>query len=498
MQKDQVLLSLDAGGGGGRCLIVDAHGNQLAAAYQEWQFHEVPGVPMGTEFDPSEVWSVFAKVAREAVVKAGVSPEQVAGIGCTSIRDGVVFVGADGQPVYAGTNRDARCIALGAEVQRKWGDWMPGVTGRVPLGLDAATHLLWYKRFRPQEFTAITRVMMVSDWMVYKLTGEYSADPSNASSSQLFDVNTCTWSTKIAEALEAKPDIFPTVLFPGEVAGRLSAAAAADLGLQSGIPVSAGVGDSQAGCLGCGAIRDGETTVIAGTTIPVQTVVDTPVHDTTRHTWLGTHALPNRWVVESNGGMAGTIYAAVKAEMFPPETSYTELEKLMEAEVPGQVMAFMGTQVADMSKLAFPPMSAIMMPSMMMSAPLTRVRLARAVLENIAYAVKGNIEQNEQVCGAPSTAIFVCGGLSRSRLFAQILADVCEREVSVPSIRETTGLGACIAAAVAAGVYTSVPEAVKVMTHTEFTASPQADSVKRYKPVVRKWQTIAGNLAKIG
>lgn len=501
MLAKRALLALDAGSGGGRCLIVDPAGNQLAAAYRPWEFRTPPGLPTGAEFDPEEFWTTLCSVAREAIDQAGLGPDDVLGIGCTSLRDGVVFLDGDGREIYAGSNRDARSIALGGEMQKKWGELMTPRTGRTPLGLDAAAHLLWYQRVRAEEFARISHILMVSDWLVYRLTGECTADPSNSSSSQLFDVNAGRWSPEIADALGLPWSIFPPVRSPGEIAGHLTAAAANGLGLSQGVPVSVGVGDSQAGCLGSGAVEEGQTTVIAGTTIPVQMTLARPVHDSSRRIWVGAHAVPGRWSLEANGGSAGTVYAWVCRDIYPefgPDdpAGYEHINEAAAAEPPGQVFAYLGPQVSDFSKLSFPPMAAFLAPTMGLGVPFTRPRMARAVLENIAFATRGNVLQCEEVAGLVSTDLFVCGGLSRSRPFVQILADVLERPVKVPVVHETTALGATMAAAVATGVYPDLFASAAGMARVEATIEPDPETARKYRGIIRRWENLRAALPR--
>lgn len=495
MANQGVFLSLDAGSGGGRCLIVDARGTQLASSYRAWQFHAPPGVPMGAEFDPGEVFGTLCRVAHEAMETAGVLPDEVLGIGCTSFRDGVVFLDDHGREIYAGTNRDARALIFASEMQRKWGELITPIAGRTPLGLDAAAHLIWYKRQRPDEFARIRHLLMVSDWIVWKLTREYTADPSNSSSSLLFDVNKCCWSDSIAEALGVSLSILPKVKYPGELAGYVTEKAAKELGVTAGTPVSVGIGDSQAGCLGCGAIEEGETTVVAGTTIPVQMALAKPLYDPARRIWTGAHGVRGRWVLEANGGPAGTVYSWVRRNIYPDISvdefsAYHHINELAAKEKPGQVFAFLGPQVCDLSKLSFPPMIAVLAPTMGGDIPVTRSGIARAALENIAFTTKANILQCEAVSKMQSKDIYVCGGLSRSRLFVQILADALERSVKVPSIRETTALGAAMAAATAAGIYPDILVAAREMSKTEYVAEPVSDSVKKYRVILRRWEAL--------
>jgi len=487
--KPDYVIALDAGSGSWRSAVFDSGGNLLGLAAEDWSPYTPENEPLGSEFDPQEMWAVLCRTIRRAMEQAGADPRAVRGISATSQRDGVVFLDANGRELHCSTNRDARGVLHAEEIAKKFGRAIYRITGRWPLGLDAMARLWWFRLHCPEVYERIAQVCMISDWLTYRLCGEICSEPTNASSSMLLDVVQQAWSPELAELLGYSLQLCPPCYRPGQVVGMLTAQAAGALGLPAGILVTAGAGDSQAACLGCAAFADGATTVIAGTTVPVQMVLSQPVFDAEHRLQLGAYVLPGRWVLESNGGLAGTSYRWF-CETFVGTIplAYTMLEEEMRDVEPGKVLAVMGPQVADFRELTFPPKSTLIFPFLGgTEQPPTRGAFGRAILENIACAVRGNVEQLTEISGQEITALNLCGGLAHSNLFVQITADVCQRPVRVPVVREASCVGAAICAAVGAGIHHDLPSAAEAMAHWEKTVEPNRTTGRAYKGLYRKW-----------
>jgi autoinducer 2 (AI-2) kinase len=435
------------------------------------------------------MWDTFVRLTREAVRSA--PPGAVAAVCVTSFRDGIVFLDGDGEVSYAGTNRDARAVAQGFEMAQTAGETIYAITGRWPLGTDGAAHLLWMRKFRPRLYERIERVLMVSDWLVYRLCGAYCAEPSNASSSGLFDVREGAWSRRVADLIDVSPEILAPLLSPGAVAGGLCKEAADALGLPEGTPVAVGLADSQAACLACGAVEDGDTVAIAGSTMPLQMTLDEPLMDGAHRSWTGAHALGGLWSLECSAGLAGISYEWLWQTFEgdrPAQEAYVQINAEAGAERPGAVMALMGPWVADHGRLQFPSRVGYLAPfPMTFDPPLTRPRMARATLENIAFALRANLRQLEEISGRQVEALGICGGLSKSRLFTQIAADVCQIPVKVPAIREASALGTTMCAAVGAGEYEDLRQASEQMSELEEIIEPDPAMRGRYRTLYKRW-----------
>ena len=483
------LIALDAGSGAGRSAVFDWEGHLLGSAMEEWTLRVPEDEPLGSEFDPNEVWAALCRTTRQALEQAGLCSRTVRGVSATSQRDGVVFLDANGQEIYCSTNRDIRGALYAEDIARQFGSMIYQVTGRWPLGLDAMARLWWFRLQRPHIFQRLAHLCMISDWLIYRLSGQLCSEPTNASSSMLFDIMECAWSPELAALAGSSAEICPPCCMPGTAVGTLTEQAAKALGLPAGIPVAAGAGDSQAACLGCSAFDDGATTVIAGTTMPLQMVLPHPILDELHRLHLGAYVVPGRWVLESNAGLAGASYRwFCEAFVGTGAAAYHKLEREMLKARPGEAKATVGPQIADFHELAFPPKSAFVFPYLGgVERPPTRGSLARAILENIAYAARGNLQQLATASGLQPDTVNLCGGLARSPLFAQIVADVCQRKVHVPTVREASSLGAAICAAVGAGLYPNLVSAARAMVHWEPTVEPDPANARVYKGLYRQW-----------
>jgi sugar (pentulose or hexulose) kinase len=498
MTSEGCLLTWDAGTGSCRCLIVDASGHQLALTRGEVWATATDEIPGSQEFDPQHMWETFARLTRGALRE--VPEEKVLALSVTGFRDGMVFLDAQGDVLYAGTNRDARAVAQGWEMAQRHGEAIYRVTGRWPLGTDGAAHLVWMRRSQPDIYKRIAKVLMVSDWLTYRLCGEYSSEPSNASSSLLFDVRERRWSTDVAELLGLNPELFPPLFSPGSVVGELDQDVASQLGLAPRTPVVVGLGDSQAACLACGAINDGDTVAVAGTTMPLQMTVEEPLMDRAHRTWTGAHALDGLWSLESSVGLAGITYDWLWEAFGGGESSdqrFSVLSAEAESEPAGSAMALMGPWIADHGRLQFPSRVGFLAPfPMRLDPPLTRPKMARAVLENIAFALKGNLSQLEQISGRRVESLAICGGLSRSSVFNQIVSDVCQIPVKVPVVHESSAVGAAMCAAVGTGIYADLREAVRGMSRCGEFLEPQRTLRSTYRTLYKRWlkqyQTLLG------
>src|SRR5262249_57387565 len=101
--------------------------------------------------------------------------------------------------------------------------------------------------------------------------------------------------------------VFTEVVSSSSVLGPLGKGVAAHMGLQPGIPVVAGGGDAQCGLLGADAIDSGQIGIIAGSTMPMQWVLERGLVDEEARLWTSHHVVPGRWTLESNGGLSGDM-----------------------------------------------------------------------------------------------------------------------------------------------------------------------------------------------
>jgi len=161
------------------------------------------------------------------------------------------------------------------------------------------------------------------------------------------------------------------------------------------------------------------------------------------------------------------------------------------------VLASLGSEIFDINTISMvrPGALRFMQPvHPMNTTPATFAHFIRAALENIAFAVRGNIEQIEEITQRKTPLLRVTGGMTKNRLWAEILAQVTGKTVRVTTIDDGTAMGSALCAAVGAGVYPSLTQAVKDLVHLQPEIVPDEETVKIYDRCYETWREWYGKL----
>ncbi len=484
------LMGIDLGGGGARCSLVNRSSGALCSARHAWSFAPAPGTfGTGYDIDLEEVWAAVGRACRNAVREAGLESNELAGIAVSAMRFATVVLDADGNALLSVDNRDARAAGEYFEVAEKLGQQLLEQTGCWPLPLHASSRLLWLRNQRPDDFGGAASLLGLSEWLNYRLCGALAMDPTQASATGLFHLTDKAWCWSAIDALELPRDLFPDIVDAGCSLGTLSAEAAAHIELDDGVPVGMGGGDTQCSLLGAGVIDPGKSAVVAGTTAPVQSVLAQPTFDANGKSLGSYHIVPGRWVLESNGGGMGFSVSLMARVLFP-DAPEPELRLLAEASRSepgaGGMLSTLGADVTNMRSPSLPLGHFTMSHVGSQDEPDARRHLARALVEGCACGVRANLEQLVSVLGKESAAagdgpLTLCGGMSRSDIFAQILANIVARDVAVPKTHETSSLGAAICAGVASGAYPDFEAACGDLCddRAQFSPRPEEEEVNR-------------------
>ncbi len=488
------LMGLDAGSGGGRCLLVEIESGQVTATFRRWRPRQAPGTGgWGFALDTAAWWNLLAEAAREAMARAGAARDRVLGVAATSMRHGIVILDRDGHELLAVPNRDARACSEEMELAAQYGQEFYQRTGHWPSPVFAAARLRWLTTNAPEEWERIDALLSISDWLAYRLCAEMAADPSQAGETALFDLRTRDWAWKLIERLGFPRYIFPPVREPGSRLGSLTPEAADTLGLRAGAPVAMGGAGTQCALLGLGTLRPGEVALIAGTTAPIQMVVDRPMLDPNRRLWTGHHVVPGLWVLESNAGATGEVLEWF-AQSLCPEAVNPVVELVTEAaqSSPGAAGLFStaGATVMNASRMALPVANLTLTHLAAADDPAKRRHLARAILEGMAYGLRANIEQLLAVTEVEQPTLRLAGGMSRSSAWTQLVSDVLGTPVSVSATPEASALGAAICAGVGAGVFRNLTEGAQALVRFGRQHAPDPEAVRVYQELYAGWQAL--------
>jgi sugar (pentulose or hexulose) kinase len=135
-------------------------------------------------------------------------------------------------------------------------------------------------------------------------------------------------------------------------------------------------------------------------------------------------------------------------------------------------------------------------PSEILGADLGAADLLRAGLEEVAHSARANLEQAEAVRGGAGPVV-LAGGMARSRLFAEILAAVCGRSVTVAPEPDVTAVGAAACAAVAAGIHPGLAAAVAAFRRPAVEVEPGDGTMAVYAEAHRGWRALYAQLESL-
>jgi autoinducer 2 (AI-2) kinase len=482
-------VAIDAGTGSCRACVFDADGGVAGSGHREWTHRAEPGVPGSQEFTTGPNWTLICQCVAEALHAAGLHGGDIAAVSATSMREGMVVWDASGRELWACPNVDSRAAEQATRlvrsgqaetIYRTAGDWV---------AITAPARFLWLADNRPEVLAAAAHVGLLGDWILTRLSGEFVTDPSLGSSSGMFDLASRTWSAEVIEICGLDAAIFPPVRSPGTVVGSVTAAAAAETGLAAGTPVVVGGADTQLGLVGIGVTEPGSVTVVGGTFWQHTVVLDEPVIDPAARLRTLCHAADGRWMMEGIGFYSGLVMRWFRDAFCADEVAraagrgmdaYRLMDELA-ARVPqganGVVGVFSNVMQASRWVHAAPSLLGFDIGD---PARAGRGECIRAIEENAAYVSRAHLEIVADAAGVRSDSIVFTGGAANGVLWPQIIADVLGVEVRVPTVTESTALGAALYARVGAGLDASVDEAAARTVRFGRTLAPDAAAHERY------------------
>lgn len=227
--------------------------------------------PGWAEHRPEEDWwGDFTFVCKALLAESGVDPNDIKAVACSAIGPCMLPVDAGGAPLMNGVlyGVDGRAEVEVRELTDRIGeDTIVDRCGNALTSQSIGPKILWLKRNRPEIFAQTAHILTSTSFLVQRLTGEVVIDHYTAANfSPLYDVTSQTWVDDLADDI-IPLDRLPRLLWSNEIAGRITSAAAAQTGLASGTPVTAGTIDAAAEAFSVGVDQPGDMMMMYGSTI---------------------------------------------------------------------------------------------------------------------------------------------------------------------------------------------------------------------------------------
>ncbi len=411
----------------------------------------------------------------------------VQAVGVTSQGETVIPVDAHGHPLRkAIVWLDSRAGQEAEEVVSRFTlKKIYQITGQQEVVPSATACVIkWLTRHEPRIAERVYKYLLVQDYIIFKLTGTFLTDRAMVPSTLLYDMTVGSWWKEMCEEVCVQVEQLPEPGSPSTA--DVSAHAAAETGLSKDAVVSTTPIDQITGAAGAGNIASGMLTETTGTALAVCATLDQPVHDPEMRMGLFHHAGPNRYALLPWAPVSGMILRWFRDECCS-DMSFDDMNRMAKTIAPGSDGLLMLPHFeGSVSPVSNPHAKGVLMG---LTISHGKPHIIRAIMESVAFLLRHNVD-TLQTLGVSARQIVSLGGAARSPIWTRIKAEVLNRPVSIPSCEETTCLGAAMIAGVAAGVFTDVEEAVRLLVRMEEIIEPDPENVKKYEPVYEWYTTV--------
>ncbi len=453
----EYIVALDQGTTSSRCIIFDRDLNILSVAQNEFDiFYPHPG---WVEQRPVDIWVSQYGVLTEAMLKAGISAQEIAAIGITNQRETtIVWDKKTGEPVCNAIVWQCRRTAdLCKVLNEREGAYIKKTTGLVVDPYFSATKLHWILQNIPgaQKRAEAGELLFgtVDTYLIWKLTGGkvHATDYTNASRTMLYDIHNRRWDPHLLEVLN-----IPACMLP-EVRPSLGDFGMADImGIE--VPIRGVAGDQQAALFGQCGFNEGDLKSTYGTgCFALMNMGQKPPAEENGGLLTTLGATPSGepcYCLEGSVFIGGAVVQWLRDELGLIESSSQSEEaaaKVADSNGVILVPAFTGLGAPYWDSEARGSIFGL-------TRGANRNHLVRAALDSIAYQTADVLAVMERALGKPIACLKVDGGATANGILMQFQADILQAQVCRPRIHETTALGAAFLAGLAVGYWKSAEE----------------------------------------
>lgn len=495
------LMGIDVGTQSLRVGIFDICGNVKAFSSKAYETY-YPQTSWA-EQNPLDWWESAKYCTREALKKADITAEEIAGISLDTFSCTVLPVDEKGTPL---TNAliwmDIRAIKEAEEISatnhpylKYAGDWV-SPEWMLPKAL-------WFKRNRREIYNKTYRFIECTDWFTYRLTGKWTLSLNHISSKWNYVKSEGGFPTDLLKTvgLEDLEEKWPSKIKAlGDFVGELTDEAAKELGLKEGIPVAQGGIDAHLGVLGLGAVEQGDMALIMGSSTCHLALSPIPVFGSGVWGPFDEAIVPESWVLEGGQTSTGSIvkwfkdnfaHDIVQKASSRGVSPYTLLDEMASEVPPGsEGLVTLDYWQGNRSPLRDPKARGTVWG---LSLKHRKEHILRSIYEGTAFGTRLILEalsdKNFKV-----KKMFAGGGGAQSKLWLQIHADVCQTPIFLTEEPESMALGAAMCAAIGAGIYKDFEEAASKMIKVTTQIVPNKNNKEVYDFYFDKYKRTYENL----
>ena len=443
-------LGIDIGTFESKGVIADDDGRIIAQASRPHKMI-VPRPGWAEHRAEQDWWGDFVYLAKALLAASKVDPKSIRAIAASAIGPCMLPVDAKGAPLMNGVlyGVDTRATAEIAVLKSQIGeDTILARCGNALTSQSVGPKILWLARMHPEIWAKTAHVLTSTSYITYRLTGNMVIDHHTAASfSPLYDITAQNWCADLAGI--CRPDQLPSLMWSTEIAGHITAQAAAETGLAPGTPVTCGTIDAAAEAVSIGVQNPGDMMMMYGSTIFIIQITDRRLAET--RLWQTPWLYAGQYSAMAGLATSGTLTHWLRdqfARDLPTDTAFATLTAEANASPPGAkglicLPYFSGerTPIHDPNaKGAF------------FGLNLTHIRgdIYRAALEGIAAATR-HFTDTYNDAGAKPNRVLAVGGGTKNRPWLQATSDMTGLDQTLCAVTSGASFGNALLASIAVG-----------------------------------------------
>ena len=441
------------------------------------------------EQDPEDFWKAVCVSGMQLLEKANVKPADVAALCFSGQMMGCLLVDNEGKhlrPIIIWA--DTRAGKQAEEMEKKLGmEYAYRTTGHRISASYSAAKLLWVRDNESEIYKRTHKMLNAKDYIIYRLTGNFVTDYSDASSTNLFSLDKKDWDERTINELGIKRSLLPEAHPSSDKAGGITAQAARETGLLEGTPVIIGGGDGSCACVGAGVVSEGNAYNVLGSSSWISLASKTPVYDPEMRTFTWVHLDPTLYTPCGTMQAAGYSYNWYKNTLCLEEISkgkqsgqspYNFINEGVLSSAPGaNGLVYLPYLLGERSPRWDHDARGALIG---LSVSSKKGDISRAILEGVAFNLKIILDILEKGVPGGIDEIILIGGGAKGDAWLQIISDIWQKPLSVPVFREeATSLGAAVCGGIGIGAFSGY-EVINKFNRVEKSVKPNPALAGQY------------------
>ena len=496
-QEGEIWIGLDLGTTGVRAIAYDQKGNSYASAEAFYPLL-TPQADWAVE-SPIQLYESVLKVLKETAALLRYKGKELSGIALSTVMHSFAAFDSDFEPLMDfATWADSRSAEIVKQIKadKNLSQSFYQNTGCPIHACYPLAKVLWLKQNLNDVFQRMRYAVSIKDYLFKNLTGEWKLDHSTASTSGMYNEHLMDWDTEILAYAGLKKEQLPPVVSTTYKAGLIKEVAEL-LGLSAGLPVVIGATDGVLVNVGIGAVRAGQLSATIGTSGALRMLTPKPMLDPQMRTWCY-NLVDDVWVAGGAINNGGMILRWLRDKICHYSAHHLEHLNVEGYDLMTMKAAHIQAGAEGLIMLPFftgerAPYWNSELKGMFFGLSLnhSRSHLIRAALEGICFSMNTVMMALREF--GEIKDIRISGSFTRAELWIQILADILQEPLTLPSNSEGAAFGAAVLGFISNGVMKGISDTADLVKPKKIY-TPNPDNFKTYGTLYQIFERLYWNL----